>query len=115
MSIVQEIERIKNNIARAYDACASKGATMPDVLNSENLVACIYSIVKVSSNNATDEQINAILNTMTIESDGDGLKLNIPDSVDIDFTINENGELLVSENYDNIEFSINENELEVAY
>ena len=44
MSIVSEIERIKANIANAYLACQDKGATMPSVLNSANLVDCIASI-----------------------------------------------------------------------
>lgn len=44
MSIVTEIERIKTNIANAYTTCEEKGATMPSVLNSANLVDCIASI-----------------------------------------------------------------------
>lgn len=44
MSIVTEIERIKTNIANAYTKCEEKGATMPSVLNSANLVECIGSI-----------------------------------------------------------------------
>jgi hypothetical protein len=44
MSIVSEIERIKTNIANAYAKCEEKGATLPELLNSENLAACIASI-----------------------------------------------------------------------
>lgn len=44
MSIVSEIERIKANIANAYNSCLEKGATMPSILNSANLANCIASI-----------------------------------------------------------------------
>jgi hypothetical protein len=44
MSIASEIERIKTNIANAYTTCEGKGATLPAILNSENLVNCISSI-----------------------------------------------------------------------
>lgn len=44
MSISTEITRIKNNIASAYTACNSKGATMPATQNSANLANCISSI-----------------------------------------------------------------------
>jgi hypothetical protein len=44
VSIVTEIERIKSNISSAYTACEEKGATMPSVLNSANLMDCIASI-----------------------------------------------------------------------
>ena len=44
MSISTEITRIKNNIASAYTACNSKGATMPATQNSSNLASCISSI-----------------------------------------------------------------------
>lgn len=44
MTIASEIERISNNIASAYAACESKGATMPQVQNSANLATCINSV-----------------------------------------------------------------------
>ena len=44
MSIVSEIERIKSNISNAYNECASKNATMPEIQNSENLPSTIASI-----------------------------------------------------------------------
>lgn len=49
MSITSEIERIKANIANAYVACQTKGATMPSVLNSANLAECIASITGETS------------------------------------------------------------------
>lgn len=44
MSIVSEIERIKNNISSAYSECNDKKATMPNIQNSENLPSTIASI-----------------------------------------------------------------------
>lgn len=44
MSVQSEINRIKNNIENAYDALASKGATMPQTQNSENLASTAQSI-----------------------------------------------------------------------
>lgn len=44
MSIQTQINRILANIAAAYTAAQSKGATMPDVQNSEHLSDCILSI-----------------------------------------------------------------------
>ena len=44
MSIVDEIQRIKNNIANAYLECETKGATIPENKNSENLPETINSI-----------------------------------------------------------------------
>lgn len=115
MSIANEIERIKRNIANAYESCLSKGATMPDIQNSENLAETILSIIMGSSSNATEEQINAILTQMTVEEVNGELVLNTPDNVNVSFTINSNGELIVSEEYDNIEFAVNNNNLEVQY
>ncbi len=44
MTVQSEIQRIKDNIADAYDSCDSKGATMPESLTSDNLADCIDSI-----------------------------------------------------------------------
>lgn len=44
MSIASEITRIKNNIANSYAKCQEKGATMPTIQNSNNLVETINSI-----------------------------------------------------------------------
>ena len=44
MSVQSEINRIKSNIESAYDALASKGATMPQTQNSENLAQTAQSI-----------------------------------------------------------------------
>jgi hypothetical protein len=44
MTIASEITRIQTNIANAYTAASSKGATMPATENSDNLATCIASI-----------------------------------------------------------------------
>lgn len=51
MTIVDEIQRIKNNISNAYDICEQKGATIPDPRNSENLASCIVSITSGGDGN----------------------------------------------------------------
>lgn len=44
MSIQSEINRISTNIANAYDELETKGATMPQIENSDNLATTIASI-----------------------------------------------------------------------
>ena len=44
MSISQEIQRIKTNIANAYTQANAKGATLPESQNSANLASTIESI-----------------------------------------------------------------------
>lgn len=44
MSIASEITRIKTNIENAYNKAEEKGATIPDVKNSDNLASCIESV-----------------------------------------------------------------------
>ena len=44
MSVETQIERIKTNISNAYASAEAKGATMPEVKNSENLASCVDSI-----------------------------------------------------------------------
>ena len=44
MSIINEAERIKENIQNAYKALADRGAAIPEKQNSENLPAAIQSI-----------------------------------------------------------------------
>ena len=61
MTIVDEIQRIKNNISNAYDICEQKGATIPDSRNSENLASCIVSIT-------TNDNIFGV--PLEIDSDG---------------------------------------------
>lgn len=42
--VTDNIIRIKTNIANAYNALSTKGATMPDKRNSDNLASCAESI-----------------------------------------------------------------------
>ena len=44
MSVADQINRIKTNIANTYTAAQAKGATMPQTQNSNNLAACVQSI-----------------------------------------------------------------------
>lgn len=44
MSVITEIDRIKTNIANAYDKAEEKNATIPETRNSENLAETIESI-----------------------------------------------------------------------
>ena len=55
MTVASEITRIKNNIANAYTSASGKGATLPEVQNSENLASCIDSITGGGSGGASDE------------------------------------------------------------
>lgn len=48
MTIASEITRIKTNIENTYAKAEEKGATMPEVLNSDALAECIESIPKSS-------------------------------------------------------------------
>lgn len=58
MSIVSEIQRIKNNIAAAYSACESKGAELPQLQNSNNLATTIESISSGGSAPVERKNIN---------------------------------------------------------
>lgn len=48
MTIASEITRISGNIADAYTAAHDKGATLPQVQNSDNLADCIDTITGAS-------------------------------------------------------------------
>lgn len=54
MTIASEITRIKTNIENAYIKAEEKGATMPEVLNSENLATCIESVPKGGESSGID-------------------------------------------------------------
>lgn len=55
MSVQSQINRIKSNLAAAYTAAQSKGATIPSQQNSANLAAAISSI---TGGGAVPEQIS---------------------------------------------------------
>ncbi len=49
MTIASEIQRIKTNIEDTYTALSNKGATLPEIQNSDNLASCVYTIPAGSS------------------------------------------------------------------
>ena len=53
MSIADEIQRIKTNIANAYLKCSDMGAELPTQQNSENLATCINTISNTTSEKLT--------------------------------------------------------------
>ena len=69
MSIVDEIQRIKNNIANAYLECETKGATIPENKNSENLPETINSI----QNKGVSSKHNITMDNIFGDVDSDGL------------------------------------------
>lgn len=71
MTIASEIQRIKNNIADAYDAAEAKGATMPVTENSDSLATTIESIT-----GGGGEQVEAKNYTGANISEGDKVWIN---------------------------------------
>lgn len=61
MAIVDEIERIKTNIANAYTALEEKGATLPTERNSDNLSAVI---VEVPTGSGDEELVNSYMSVI---------------------------------------------------
>ena len=59
MTIASEITRIKTNIENAYVKAGEKGATIPELLNSEGLASCIESIPKSSGGGGQDSEYDA--------------------------------------------------------
>lgn len=59
MTIASEITRIKTNIENAYTKAEEKGATMPELLNSENLAGCIESVPKGSEGGGGGNEYDA--------------------------------------------------------
>lgn len=57
MSVASEINRIKANIASAYDEAKAKGATMPAIENSANLADAVASIPTGSTPTLITKQI----------------------------------------------------------
>lgn len=43
-ALLAQVERIKTNIENAYSAAEEKGATLPEIQNSENLADTILSV-----------------------------------------------------------------------
>lgn len=79
MSIADEIQRIKDNIKKAYSICSNKGATLPTKQNSDNLFSTINTI-SVNSSNATKYGIT--VDNFLGEVDAEG-KIKVPVAGDL--------------------------------
>ncbi len=79
MSIVDEIQRIKNNIANAYLKCETKGATIPENKNSENLANCIDTITRGTAAGGEYSKYGATVDSFLGDIDENGA-LQIPRS-----------------------------------
>lgn len=77
MSIADEIQRIKTNIANAYLKCSDMGAELPTQQNSENLATCINTISNTTSEKLT--KYGASVDAFLGEIDENGT-LQIPQS-----------------------------------
>ena len=83
MSVADQINRIKTNIASTYTAAQAKGATMPQTQNSDNLAACIQSITTGGGGGGTQFGLTAEQMLGTVDSDGN---LTMPTLPSITFT-----------------------------
>ena len=63
MTIASEVTRIKTNIAQAYTALEEKGATIPEVKNSDNLSDAIESITTGGAASGTMREFWAVPNS----------------------------------------------------
>ena len=83
MSVADQINRIKTNIANTYTAAQAKGATMPQTQNSDNLAACVDSITTGGGGGGTQFGLTAEQMLGTLDSDGN---LTYPTLPSITFT-----------------------------
>ena len=81
MSVADQINRIKTNIANTYTAAQAKGATMPQTQNSDNLAACVQSITTGGGSTQFGLTAEQMLGTL----DGEG-NLTMPTLPSITFT-----------------------------
>lgn len=81
MSIASEVQRIKTNIQNAYNACESKGATLPSTQNSENLTTCINSISTGSSNSTNDVMLGREVVNGVLQHKQESFKFALPSEV----------------------------------
>ena len=82
MSVADQINRIKTNIANTYTAAQAKGATMPQTQNSDNLATCIQSI---TTGGGGSTQFGLTAEQMVGTLDGEG-NLSLPTLPSITFT-----------------------------
>ena len=83
MSVADQINRIKTNIANTYTAAQAKGATMPQTQNSDNLAACIQSITTGGGGGGTQFGLTAEQMLGTLDGEGN---LTLPTLPSITFT-----------------------------
>ena len=83
MSVADQINRIKTNIANTYTAAQAKGATMPEVKNSENLASCVDSITTGGGGGSTQFGLTAEQMLGTLDGEGN---LTLPTLPSITFT-----------------------------
>ena len=69
MSVADQINRIKTNIANTYTAAQAKGATMPQTQNSDNLASCVQSIT-TGGGSSTQFGLTAEQMLGTLDDDG---------------------------------------------
>ena len=84
MSVADQINRIKTNIASTYTAAQAKGATMPQTQNSDNLAACVQSIT-IGGGGGGGTQFGLTAEQMLGTLDGEG-NLTYPILPSITFT-----------------------------
>ena len=70
MSVADQINRIKTNIANTYTAAQAKGATMPQTQNSDNLATCVQSIT--TGGGGGDTQFGLVISDVLGTVDGTG-------------------------------------------
>ena len=83
MSVADQINRIKTNIANTYTAAQAKGATMPQTQNSDNLAACVQSITTGGGGGSTQFGLTAEQMLGTLDGEGN---LTYPTLPSITFT-----------------------------
>ena len=83
MSVADQINRIKTNIANTYTAAQAKGATMPQTQNSDNLAACVQSITTGGGGGGTQFGLTAEQMLGTLDGEGN---LTMPTLPSITFT-----------------------------
>ena len=76
MSIVEQIQRIDNNIKASYTALADKGATLPAKQNSNNLANTIANLEVGGGSGGSDELLKAIV-------EGTAKDIVLPDNIEI--------------------------------
>ena len=72
MSVADQINRIKTNIANTYTAAQAKGATMPQTQNSDNLAACVQSITTGGGGGGGGTQFGLVISDVLGTVDGTG-------------------------------------------